>query len=313
MNEDEWGYSLVRKINTYIPNKKSPRNTRFKCLMVLLPFFLSGPLYAEALLFASWNMNKLTHPSVGGSTRSQSDIRMLSRASEKIDADIVALQEVGSARIARDVFGSGYEYYMAEKDDRGLRVGFAVRAGVSVSKSYQYTLLAKEGGRMGVDLTVEGDDGRPVRILNVHLAEGCEESTLPNKSTPSCRVMSNQAKSLDQWVRYRKEEGIPFMLVGSFSRYLGAEQVDPYPGLLSLFNAQYEQFVDGLTTASGDKRPGCWNYSRPDFVDHFLLDPKMAKMVRAESFRESTISGSGKGGKKTAFSDHCPIKLWIRT
>lgn len=305
------GSNLVETKNKH--NKRSARGVRCKYLMVLLPFFLSGPLYAEMLLLASWNMNKLTHPSVGGSTRSKDDIKMLSRASKKIDADIIALQEVGSARIARDVFGPGYEYYMAEKDDRGLRVGFAVRGDVSVSKSYQYTSLAKDGGRMGVDLTIDGDDGRPVRILNVHLKEGCEEDTLPKKSKPSCRVMSNQANSLDQWVRYRKKEGIPFMLVGTFSRYLGAEQVDPYPGLLSLFNAQYEQFVDGLTTASGDKRPGCWNYSRPDFVDHFLVDPQMAKMVRADSFRESTISGSGGGGKKAAFSDHCPIKLWIRT
>ncbi|MDA8646070.1 hypothetical protein N9L66_00690 [Porticoccaceae bacterium] len=269
---------------------------------------------AETILITSWNMNQLTHPSTIGSSRSPSEVGVLSKVGRKMGAHIIALQEIENARIARDIFGPSYAYYMTEKNPEGFRVGFAVRSNLKTVNSYQYTpLKGLSGGNMGADITVANEVGTQIRILNVHLAEGCEEQQLPSSSRDkACNTMFEQTKALSRWVSDRKREGVPFMITGTFGRYLGSEQVEPFPGLLSKVNEHYEQFVDGLRTASGDKRPACWNYRRPDFVDHFLLDPSMGQMVVAQSFRETGYGGEWSGAKQKRFSDHCPIKLMIR-
>ena len=109
------------------------------------------------------------------------------------------------------------------------------------------------------------------------------------------------------------------MIMGTLSRYIGEEQIDREPGLLSELNKSYEKFddglnkaVDGLKTLSGDKRPRCWDYRRPDFVDHFLVDPSMRKIVVKSSFREAGFGSKWSKEQVRKLSDHCPIKMMVR-
>ena len=303
--------------------KEGKHGARYKVLIkvcvMTLSLALSGISHSKALLLVNWNMNNLTHPSTESSSRTTQEIKILAAASKKMGADIIAMQEVGGARTALDVFGPDYKYYMSGKDERGLRVGFAVSDRLEVSKSYIYTPLANDGGRLGVDITVGSARGAEIRILNVHLAEGCEQEQLPSTRSSDCERISQQAVALAKWVSYRKKEGVPFMIMGTLSRYIGEEQIDRKPGLLSELNKSYEKFgdelnkpVDGLKTLSGDKRPGCWDYRRPDFVDHFLVDPSMRKMVVESSFREAGFGSSWSRAKERKFSDHCPIKVMVR-
>ena len=280
------------------------------CLVLFM--CLQGLAHAETLLITSWNMNKLTHPSTPGSSRTSDQIRTLNGAAKRMGADIIAMQEVSGARTALDVFGQDYKYYMGEKGSDGLRVGFAVSDRLTVEDSYQYTPLRNGGGRVGVDITVSGDDGDKIRLLNVHLAEGCEKAPLPSSKKRECKSIDAQSAVLSEWVGHRKREGVPFMILGTFGRYLGVEQVDPYPGLLSKVNGNYEQFVDGLKTVSGDKRPGCWDSRRPDFVDHFLVDPLMEEKVVGKSFREAGYGGKWNRANEKKYSDHCPIRMMVR-
>ncbi len=290
-----------------------------KTLVVTLSLGLSGISHSKPLQIVSWNMNNLTHPSSESPSRASKDIKILASAGKKMKAHIIAMQEVGDARTALDVFGSDYKYYMSSKDERGLRVGFAVSDSLDVTKSYIYTPLADGGGRLGVDITVRSGRGQEIRLLNAHLAEGCEEERLPSRRTKECTSISEQTVALAKWVRYRKEEGVPFMIMGTLSRYIGEEQIDREPGLLSELNKSYEKFgdglnkaVDGLKTLSGDKRPRCWDYRRPDFVDHFLVDPSMRKIVVKSSFREAGFGSKWSKEQVRKLSDHCPIKMMVR-
>ncbi|GAA6203862.1 hypothetical protein [Thalassotalea sp. SU-HH00458] len=93
---------------------------------------LSSEILAEQLKIASWNMAWLSSHKYN--KRVDKDYLELSTYAKKLDADIIALQEVEDAIWASKVFGDEYDYYFSTKN-------WVQSVGVANRLMYQASLL----------------------------------------------------------------------------------------------------------------------------------------------------------------------------
>src|SRR5690349_12774389 len=102
---------------------------------------LAPPLAAAELKLATWNLAWLTLRPAGDpelprdlTTRRPADFDLLAAYARRLDADMVALQEVDGPEAAARVFDPRtYEFHFAQERDV-QRVGFAVRRGLRVTR-----------------------------------------------------------------------------------------------------------------------------------------------------------------------------------
>ena len=175
----------------------------------------NASVHAATIKLATWNMNNLHYVigeplRDGAQSRSEEDYQLLREYRDRLDADVIALQEVNGPRAAGLVFPPDqYDLYFSaryiddlvtgrathldpeQRSDR-IYTGFAVRRGVfdAVSKRDVPSLgvtHAADGRlvRWGTEIVLE-KDGQLLRILSVHLKSGCHGGSLEKPSrTPS--------------------------------------------------------------------------------------------------------------------------------
>ena len=98
--------------------------TKLISLFAVILTTLSTATFAETLKVASWNIAWLGSHEYN--QRKDTDYQKLARYARELDADVIALQEVESAKWAKKVFGDEYDYFFTTKD-WVQRVGVAVR------------------------------------------------------------------------------------------------------------------------------------------------------------------------------------------
>jgi endonuclease/exonuclease/phosphatase family metal-dependent hydrolase len=276
--------------------------------LILISLLTSTATNAEGILVASWNMRWLTTTETENNRRNAQDFDRLKRIARSIDADIIALQEVENAETAFKVFGDEYEYYFSNRRNTLMRVGFAVRKDVVVIGSFVYEPLALDGMRYGVDITVSTKENKKLRFLNVHLKSGCFIEELPS-SKRACEIIERQAKVLREWTARRAEEGSTFMILGDFNRRLGVEESNNIVGVMSEINSAFQNQDNTLRTVAGTKKSKCWGGEYPEFIDHFVVGPKMDSYIDSNAFRELAYRKDLNRKFKKKISDHCPIQL----
>ena len=125
-------------------------------IILLVLFTLSISLQAETLKVASWNIAWLGSHKYN--TRIETYYRELAKYAKKLDADIIALQEVENAEYAKKVFGDDYDFYFSTKD-WVQRVGVAVRKSTGYSvEANEYKALDVGRVRYGMDLKLTKDN-----------------------------------------------------------------------------------------------------------------------------------------------------------
>ena len=153
-----------------------PNPTKIAAVVILvISSFV--PCHAASVRIASWNLNNL-HFISGEALRARAPIRadrdfaILQQYGRRLDADIIALQEVNGPHAARRLFSeSDYDIYFSGRYDQDTKsghpsdriyTGFAVRKNVfdSVTKSDYSELSVPHGNpsrptRWGVMLKVE--------------------------------------------------------------------------------------------------------------------------------------------------------------
>ena len=274
----------------------------------LAAFLLGAALPASAadLKVATWNLEWLTSRSAGDpilpedvQPKTAADRTLLRGYASTLNADVIALQEVDGPGIAATIFPPDrYTLYFTH-DDVVQRVGVAVRNGIRVHQNPDLTALdvipmARYRLRSGADLTLDLPSG-PLRLLAVHLKTGCQRDKLDSSRRPQCGTLRSQIPALQGWIAQRRREGVPFIILGDFNRWMDASD-----GLLAAL-----QSTAPLARATEGHDSPCWGGEH--FIDHILAGGAARAWLDMPSLRVLVYSEAE--DQKEHLSDHCPVSV----
>jgi endonuclease/exonuclease/phosphatase family metal-dependent hydrolase len=283
-------------------------------LILLLAFALAVPAHAAELKLATWNLAWLTLRTYGDPdlprglpVRNPGDLDLLARYAKRLDADVVALQEVDGPEAAAKVFDPGtYAFFFpAEQDIQ--RTGFAVRRSLRATQNPDLEALdlrpkARFSLRRGTDITVEAA-GQSLRLLAVHLDAGCRDAPLATTGR-DCESLSRQAVVLGAWVAERRREGTAFAILGDFNRAMAGGE-DEFLRPLAI-GGPLRRATEGVSDP-------CWAGARGPrrFIDHILLGGEAAGWMLPDSLRVMVYAERDPAWRER-LSDHCPLSLRLR-
>lgn len=270
----------------------------------------SGPSQRAAprhagLRLATWNLAWLNEAEGDGPVRrSAEDYERLRRYAERIDADIVAFQEVDGERAAARVFAPERYALAIAAERKPQRTGFAYEKHLRVTRYPDHTALDLGGDlRAGVDIGVALDGGSELRLLAVHLKSGCHQEPL---GTPGkhCEKFARQLVALEAWIDARAAEGVPFAVLGDFNRRFFARPAEP--SWTAIDDADPPE-ADLFSPTEG-KTARCWDGAHPHFVDHLVFSRSAARLLDLASFQEHVYDAADARHKRV-LSDHCPLSI----
>ena len=298
--------------------------TGVQLILALLPLLAANtPLRAdpESLLVASWNLQWLVSPDTAHASRLACDAghraalpcdvaRDIARDSadwgrlrhyvRKLDADVIAFQEVESEAVALRIF---HGYRICVGSDRGVQqVGFAVRPWLAHRCGPHLTRLAANGrGRSGVVLHLLPASSPPLLLMAVHLKSGCAEAPL-NTPGSSCELLAGQSAVLAQWIAAQRDAQSRYVLLGDFNR-AGPQPDDAFWQRLD------EAAGEALHNAAADTPfRNCFTgqpFTR--YIDHILLGPRLQFALESGSFAKHGYSA--RDALRYRLSDHCPVSV----
>ena len=277
--------------------------------VLLLLLALLTPAAANDLKLATWNIAWATlRPADDREVprdvprRTDADWALLRQYAQRLEADVIAFQEVDGPAAARRIFDErAYAFFFPDEQDV-QRAGFAVRRTLRVTQNPDLAALdlrpwARFSLRRGTDITVEAGTNR-LRLLSVHLSASCNEAALD--STPQCTSLSQQASVLAGWVAQRREEGVPFAIMGDFNRRVA-------PG--------GDEFTTRLgqpltRTTEGYSNP-CFSDARGGrpFIDHVFLGGAARGWLVNNTLRVMVYA---ERDARERLSDHCPVSVRLR-
>ena len=282
---------------------------------IALAIGASTPVLADSLTFATWNIANLHHETgvslrSGSVAREDIDYERLAETADRLGADIVALQEIGSPAALERVF-SPDEYHLVMSDrytpgdearppeDRDIYTAVAIsrsafpempRVETVPAFSIQHIELSRDGTEAVIRPTrsamaVEFEhDGRMVSFLNVHLKSSCHQFPLrdvedqnffterPFGSRFDCRTLKAQLAIMENWIEVRRALGHHVVVAGDFNRRLNQAYRNP---------TRHEDFwaelndgtPDDLRLSKGpeDLDTVCWPNHSERFEEHIDL------------------------------------------
>lgn len=269
---------------------------------------LAGSARASDLKVATWNLEWLTLRPAGDPAlpanvepKRPENIDALRRYGRMLDADVVAFQEVDGPEAAAAVFPRDRYALFMTRDNMVQRVGFAVRLGIPVWQNPDLTGLdvypdAHYHLRSGADITINLPGGR-LRMLSVHLKSGCNADRLRGGSRV-CDTLRLQVVPLQGWIAQRRDEGVPFVLIGDFNRRMdGREEV------WSALNG-----TAPLSRATEGRATPCWGGNA--FIDHIIAGGAARGWMQADTLRVMLYREPETA--KATLSDHCPVSVRFR-
>lgn len=289
-----------------------------RILPALLACLLLLPLSAQAqqeIRLATWNIAWLTlkptgHPDLPRDIRARApeDFRLLRGYAERLNADIVAIQEIDGEAAAARVFDPAlYAIHLTNERDT-QRPGFAVRRSLRMIRNPDLAELdiragARRSLRRGADITVETPQGTRLRLLSVHLNAGCRDEPLLQSPPPNCEGIAQQARIIAAWVEARRREGVAFAVLGDFNRRISTRD-----DLLRIVEAG----TPLARPTAGFSSP-CWSDARGGrpFVSHILPGGPAAQWVVPESMNVLVYAERDRSYRER-LSDHCPVSVRLR-
>lgn len=262
------------------------------------------PAARSRLRLASWNMEWLDEPGRGPKPRTRSDYARLAQYANRLNADVIAVQEVASELALALVFPpERYGYHLAARGG-SQRSGFVFLRSLSTVAHPDLDALAGQHLRAGADLGVFMGERQELRLLSVHLKAFCATGPLDSKDR-DCQLLKAQLPVLEGWVDARARDGGAFAVLGDFNRAL----TDGTDALL-------QELDDGdpaslaLTQATPARRAACTKQSH-QAVDHVLLGGPATLWLAPKSFAELLALPSDTS-QHTKLSDHCPLVIGLR-
>ncbi|MBV1799304.1 endonuclease/exonuclease/phosphatase family protein [Siccirubricoccus sp. G192] len=295
-------------------------------LLLLLAAFAVAPLLAPGtappsaatgteLKLATWNLAWLTLRPSGDpalprdvTPRQPGDFALLAGYASRLDADVIALQEVDGPEAAARVFDPGVYAFFFPREADVQRAGFAVRRGLRVTQNADLEGLdlqprARHSLRRGTDITVEVA-GRRLRLLSIHLKAGCRDAPMQPQQGQDCESLGRQSAVLADWVAARQRGGGGFAVLGDFNRRLGSTE--------DMMLRELTREAPLTRATEGTSNP-CWSGARGGrpFVDHILLGGEARGWWLPDSLRVMVYAERGSEWRDR-LSDHCPVSLRLR-
>ena len=273
--------------------------TAIICLFIFGALLPVSPSFADTIKIATWNIEHL-RDGVGDPSkyqRTMEEFDRLRQHAERLDADVIAVQEVENERALARVFDPArYRFFVSDRND-AQRTAFAVRKSISARRHPDLAALGA-GGRLrhGVDIGISAS-GESLRLLSIHLKSFCFQGSIASPGKDACRKLAMQIPVLARWIDARAAEGTPFAVLGDFNRRFDAPGDDFWP-----------RIDDGdpghlkLHRATAGRRATCNGGRYPLFIDHIVYGRLLARRVVPGSFAELVYAGP-------PLSDHCPVSV----
>jgi endonuclease/exonuclease/phosphatase family metal-dependent hydrolase len=249
-----------------------------------------------------------------GKERAASDFAALERYARRLDADVIALQEVDGESAARLVFR---EHEFCFTGSRGLQNnGFAIRKGLPFRCGPDLRAIAERDNlRRGAELALFPGEPHEIRLLGLHLKSGCPRAPLTGSET--CRRLARQVPPLVGWIEAQVAAGRRFVVVGDFNRELLREgpEATTEAGTLRYLWPALATGPDGrprlVNTAAGERFVNCApGQAFKGYIDYVLLGGPLKQEVVPGSFERLTYSAADASRRK--LSDHCPVAITVR-
>jgi len=198
-----------------------------------------------SLRIATWNLEHLAAKGDDGCRpRSEADYERLRHHATRLNADIVALQEVENATAVGRVFDpTRYAIEISGRPTQDLgtcrqrrsqertmqRTGFAIdkarlaELGLTYRRQPDFEAIGTESRRWAAGILLESlaNGGTPLQLLSLHLKSGCSYGRLVGRvKRGQCRILVQQRGILEEWIDARAIVGDGFVLLGDFNRQL---------------------------------------------------------------------------------------------
>jgi endonuclease/exonuclease/phosphatase family metal-dependent hydrolase len=273
-----------------------------KRVLMLIALLFPAQAFSAELKIATWNLDWLTTRPAGDrglpndvTPRSEEDFGRLAQYAKELDADIVAIQEVDGFPAASKVFSrEDYSIHMT-RDHVVQRVGIVVRRGLRYDMNPDLTAISGNHLRSGADITLHLG-GSDLRVLAVHLKKGCRDIPLERARGRACEALQDQVSPLSDWIAARRQEGVPFVVLGDFNRWMDGSDT---------FLAELRKAAPLVRATEGHSSP-CWGHE--NFIDHILAGGGAADWIRPETLRVLTYRETDRS-LKDRLSDHCPVSV----
>lgn len=269
----------------------------------------------QPLKLATWNIEHLAYPSnTGCKPRTAQEINQLKAYAAKLDADIVAVQEVASIEALQLLFPSDeWQFVISDRPDspayecRGSgftstqqKVGFVVKKSIPLLAINNLKALGLDstGLRYGLSITIDSPLG-PTDILNVHMKSGCFVDDYLKSDSDACQTYAKQAPILDDWIAQREISKRPYAVLGDFNHRISA----PY-------NRLTRMLIDESRTThiATQSIIGCHpRYPAP--IDHIVVGGMHGQNV-ADSIEVFNYPDMN---EDAMLSDHCAISASLFT
>lgn len=289
----------------------------FQALFIAI-ICLTMPLiaHAERLTISTWNIEWLTVNSnrqVYEGKRNAQDFSTLSSYFAKLNADVIALQEIDSIEALNRVSTSEYSTVLPDRSlpqyrnhqfsDINQYTGFAIRKSVPFAAVKDVDLYGKGNHklRFAAYVALYPDSASPVHTLSVHLKAGCTGQFYSHKET--CQTLLSQGKNLNRWIKERERLGQEYVIAGDFNHNLS------FKGDW-LWSAVTQDLKQAPKLATKNTQAVCKVRKRNDakrlhqfrsVIDHMIVSPKLnASNTQQVVYKEQDVLNYH-------LSDHCPI------
>jgi endonuclease/exonuclease/phosphatase family metal-dependent hydrolase len=231
-------------------------------------------------------------------SRDSADVARLAAYAARLDADVIAFQEVQNAAIAQRVFRG---YRICLHAGPGVQhVGFALRPGLARDCGRPLAALTVDGqGRAGLQLSITAPELGPIELLVIHLKSGCARDPLESASA-ACQLLARQARVLGQWIATQSAGPARFIVLGDFNRGGPPDVLDPFWALLGPANFQASSSVLPFANCS-------WGAPYQDFIDHILVGRGLVPALAPEPYDQ--LRFSPRDAARYQLSDHCPVRV----
>ena len=270
---------------------------------------------AGGLTFATWNIADLHHETGialrnGSVAREDVDYVRLAATAKRLEADVIALQEVGSPKALGRIFSPG-DYHLIVSDryesgdearppeERDIFTALAISKATfpelpdveTVSAfALQHIELTRDGSAESIRPTrsamqVEFEhEGHRISFLNVHLKSSCHQYPLrdvedenffnerPYPSRFDCRTLKAQLAILENWVEAKHALGRRVVVAGDFNRRLNLAYRNPtrHEDFWAELNDGTPRDLD-LSKGPEDLDFVCWPSHAERFKEHIDL------------------------------------------
>jgi endonuclease/exonuclease/phosphatase family metal-dependent hydrolase len=236
--------------------------------------------------------------------RSSADFAMLARYADRLDADVVALQEVENPATAARVF-RGYDICLTDRRAT-QNVGFAIRRGLPHRCGPDLLTLSEDDhARRGAGLVMDPGGPRELHLLAVHLKSGCPREPLDSPFA-ACRLLARQLPAVGDWIRSQIAAGHRFAVLGDFNRSFARDARDTAWEALTAGTGSL--LVDA---ADGTRFRSCYpGQTHTRYIDHVLVG--VGRGLRLEPGSFFRVPYAPADVRRYRLSDHCPVGILLQ-